>query len=624
MTVETHTYPFSALVGQDRLRLALLLCAVHPEIGGVLIRGEKGTAKSTAVRGLAAVLSAVDDDARLVELPIGATEDRVVGSLDLQKVLRDGEHAFSPGLLARAHGGVLYVDEVNLLHDHLVDVLLDAAAMGRVHVEREGISHSHESRFVLIGTMNPEEGELRPQLLDRFGLTVDVAASRDVDVRVEVIRARMAFEADPRTFVDRHAAADAELADRIAAARAAIGSVVLPDSELRRIAALCAAFDVDGMRADLVVARTAVAHAAWRGATTVAEEDIRVAAELALPHRRRRDPFDDPGLDPERLEEAMQQAGESAAQAGPDAEPPDPDFDPDFDPPGGGADAGSESAAPQGNSKPASTRPSAPPSAVFRTRALVVPGVGEGAPGRRSRARNRTGTPIAATAEPGSGHGLHMFATLLATAGRQQGAGLPRPRPEDIRRAVREGREGNLVIFVVDASGSMAARDRMSAVTGATLSLLRDAYQRRDKVAVITFRQQDARVLLPPTTSVHIAGRRLARFDTGGKTPLAQGLLAARDLVIREKARDRARRSLVVVLTDGRATGGPDPLGRTRQAAAALVAEGAAAVVVDCETSFVRLGLAGQLAEQLGSPAVRLEQLRAAELTRLVQHQTAA
>lgn len=629
MTVETHTYPFSALVGQDRLRLALLLCAVHPEIGGVLIRGEKGTAKSTAVRGLAAVLAAVDDDARLVELPIGATEDRVVGSLDLQKVLRDGEHAFSPGLLARAHGGVLYVDEVNLLHDHLVDVLLDAAAMGRVHVEREGISHSHESRFVLIGTMNPEEGELRPQLLDRFGLTVDVAASRDVDVRVEVIRSRMAFEADPRAFVDRYASADAELADRIAAARAAIGSVVLPDNELRRIAALCAAFDVDGMRADLVVARTAVAHAAWRGASTVAEDDIRVAAELALPHRRRRDPFDDPGLDPERLDEAMQQAGESAAESDAGSEH-DPDFDPDFDPPGGGVDPGAESQPPQGDSKSqagpgkSQTRPSAPPAAVFRTKALVVPGVGEGAPGRRSRARNRTGTPIAATAEPGSGHGLHMFATLLATAGRQPGAGLPRPRPEDVRRAVREGREGNLVIFVVDASGSMAARDRMSAVTGATLSLLRDAYQRRDKVAVITFRQQDARVLLPPTTSVHIASRRLARFDTGGRTPLAQGLLAARDLVIREKARDRARRSLVVVLTDGRATGGPDPLGRTKQAAGALVAEGAAAVVVDCETSFVRLGLAGQLAEQLGSPAVRLDQLHAAELTRLVHHQTAA
>ncbi|MFO7163821.1 MAG: magnesium chelatase subunit D family protein [Mycolicibacterium hassiacum] len=610
-------YPFSAIVGHDRLRLALLLCAIRPEIGGVLIRGEKGTAKSTAVRALAQVLAEVDG-APLVELPIGATEDRVIGSLDLQKVLSDGQHAFSPGLLARAHRGVLYVDEVNLLHDHLVDVLLDAAAMGRVYVERDGVSHSYESRFVLIGTMNPEEGELRPQLLDRFGLTVDVHAARDVETRVEVVRRRLAFEADPAGFAARYADADAELTRRIAAARAAVSSVTLPDNELRRIAAVCAAFDVDGMRADLVVARTAVAHAAWRGADTVAEEDIRVAAELALPHRRRRDPFDDPGLDPDHLDQALEQAREHA-----DA-PPDPDPDPDGDPPGGGAPASGDGVTPGGTAAetPAQsprTRPSAPPSPVFRTRALVVPGVGEGAPGRRSRARNRTGTVISPTPRPDEGHGLHLFGTLLAAAGRQTGSGRPRLAPEDVHYAVREGREGNLVIFVVDASGSMAARDRMSAVAGAALSLLRDAYQRRDKVAVITFRGRDAQLLLPPTSSVHIAGRRLARFDTGGKTPLAEGLLAARDVVVREKVRDRARRSLVVVLTDGRATGGPDPLGRVAEAAARLVAEGAAAVVIDCETSFVRLGLAEQLARQLGAPAVRLAQLRADNLTDVVR-----
>ncbi|OBJ07120.1 hypothetical protein A5659_08235 [Mycobacterium sp. 1165196.3] len=613
-------YPFSAIVGHDQLRLALLLCAVRPEIGGALIRGEKGTAKSTAVRGLAALLSdATGSDAGLVEMPLGATEDRVIGSLDLQRVLRDGEHAFSPGLLARAHGGVLYVDEVNLLHDHLVDVLLDAAAMGRVHIERDGISHSHEARFVLIGTMNPEEGELRPQLLDRFGLTVDVHASRDVDVRVQVIRQRMAYEADPEGFAARYADADAELARRIAAARALVDDVVLPDNELRRIAALCAAFDVDGMRADLVVARTAVAHAAWRGADTVAESDIRVAAELALPHRRRRDPFDDPGIDRDQLDEALARAGSD----------PDPDSnpEPDPDPPGGGQSTDAEGTASQQNSardgKPAppKTRPSAPPSKTFPTRALRVPGVGEGAPGRRSRARNASGSVIAATdADDAScgGHGLHLFATLLSAAERA-GSGPLRPQPDDLRRAVREGREGNLVIFVVDASGSMAARDRMAAVGGATLSLLRDAYQRRDKVAVITFRHQEARLLLPPTSSAHIAGRRLARFDTGGKTPLAEGLLAARELIVREKARDRARRPLVVVLTDGRATAGPDPLGRTRIAAARLVAEGVAAVVVDCETSFVRLGLAGQLARQLAAPAIRLEQLHADSLTRAVR-----
>jgi magnesium chelatase subunit D len=381
-----------------------------------------------------------------------------------------------------------------------------------------------------------------------------------------------------------------------------VDDVVLPDNELRRIAALCAAFDVDGMRADLVVARTAVAHAAWRGCDMVAEQDIRVAAELALPHRRRRDPFDDPGIDHEQLDAALAQT--------------DSDPEPDPDPPGGGQSANNSE--PQSNSSPKPPKPSAPPSAPFRTRALTVPGVGDGAPGRRSRARNASGSAVAAT-DDGTGHGLHLFGTVLAAAEHAEEAGPLRLRPDDVRRAVREGREGNLVIFVVDASGSMAARDRMAAVSGATLSLLRDAYQRRDKVAVITFRQQQAQLLLPPTTSAHIAVRRLARFDTGGKTPLAEGLLAARELVLREKARDRSRRPLVVVLTDGRATAGPDPLGRSRSAAALLVAEGAAAVVVDCETSYVRLGLAEQLAAQLRAPTVRLEQLRADYLTEAVR-----
>ena len=600
-------YPFSAIVGHDRLRLALLLCAVRPEIGGVLIRGEKGTAKSTAVRALAAVLTQADPGAKLVELPIGATEDRVVGSLDLQKVLRDGEHAFSPGLLSRAHGGVLYVDEVNLLPDHLVDVLLDAAAMGRVHIERDGVSHSHESRFVLVGTMNPEEGELRPQLLDRFGLAVDVHASREVAVRSAVIRRRLDYEADPAGFAARYEAQDSDLADRVAAARARIDDVELGDRELNRIAALCAAFDVDGMRADLVLARTAVAHAAWRGDVAVAEEDIRVAAELALPHRRRRDPFDDPGIDSGDLDEALS----ATADAGPEPEP-------DPDPPGGGQAPAPETPAPQQNSS-STTRPSAPPAPAYRTRALKVPGIGDGHAGRRSAARNSSGATVGASPTPEQGHGVHLFATLLAAANRSAVAGPLRPDIEDIRRAARIGREGNLVIFVVDASGSMAARDRMAAVTGAALSLLRDAYQRRDKIAVITFRAEGARVVLPPTASAHTASRRLTRLDTGGTTPLAQGLLAARDVVLRERARDRTRRPLVVVLTDGRATGGPDPLGRSRIAAGRLVAEGVAAVVVDCETSYIRLGLAAELASQLGAPVLRLEHLRADYLAQAVR-----
>src|SRR5690606_12716274 len=243
--------------------------------------------------------------AALVELPVGASEDRLVGSLDVERALTEGVKAFEPGLLAAAHRGVLYVDEVNLLHDHLVDLLLDAAALGTCHVERDSVSVRHAARFLLVGTMNPEEGELRPQLLDRFGLTVEVRASRDPDERAEVVRRRLAFEADPEGFAARWAGQEAHLARRIAAARDRVPHVRLPDARLRQIAAVCAAFEVGGLRADLVTANAAIAHAAWHGRDTVTASDVRTAARLALPHRRRRDPFDAPGLDEDLLDELL-------------------------------------------------------------------------------------------------------------------------------------------------------------------------------------------------------------------------------------------------------------------------------------------------------------------------------
>ncbi|MDV6207991.1 magnesium chelatase subunit D family protein [Rhodococcus erythropolis] len=637
-------FPFSAVVGQDQLRLALILCAVHPGIGGVLVRGEKGTAKSTVVRALTALLPAVDDagttrPARLVELPVGATEDRVIGSIDLEKVLRDGERAFQPGLLAAAHQGVLYVDEVNLLHDHLVDVLLDAAAMGRVHIERDGISHSHPAKFVLVGTMNPEEGELRPQLLDRFGLAVDVAASRDVDVRMEVVRRRLDYERDHEAFVARYESADEELASEILTARGKLDSVELSNRELRRIASLCASFDVDGMRADLVLARTATAHAAWRGDSEVTAEDVRVAAELTLPHRRRRDPFDEPGLDQQQLDDALEQADQDAqSQVEDDArdrEPenpedrgPDEDRGPEDGGPedGGPDDEGPDDDGPEDPDGPgggvrATDRPSAPPAGEFKAKLLEVPGVGEGAPGRRSRSMSSRGRVVRSTRE--RGHGLHLTSTVFAAAesqvARGRTAGRLRLAPADLRGAIREGREGNLIVFVVDASGSMAARDRLSAVTGAVVSLLRDAYQRRDKVAVITVRGREAELVLPPTSSVDIAVRRLQSMRTGGKSPLAEGFLRAREVVLRERLRDPQRRALVVTLTDGRATGGKDALHRARVAAHLLADACVASIVVDCETGLVRLGLAAELARELRGGYVRLAELSAQQVAGVVR-----
>ncbi len=361
-------FPFTAVVGMDELRLALVLNAVSPAVGGVLVRGEKGTAKSTMVRALAAVLPDVDvvagcrfscdpadpdpdcpdgphevargeagsaartRAARLVELPVGASEDRLLGALDIERALTEGVKAYEPGLLAAAHRGVLYVDEVNLLHDHLVDLLLDAAALGVSYVERDGVSVRHAARFLLVGTMNPEEGELRPQLLDRFGLTVEAAAPRDPGPRAEVVRRRLDYDADPAGFAARWGAEESGLAGRIAAARRLLPRVVLPDSALRQVASVCAAFGVDGLRADLVTARAAMAHAAWEGRTVVGADDIRAAARLALPHRRRRQPFDAPQLDEQQLEDAL------AAGASGDDEP-DPGGPGPGRPDSGGPDA---------------------------------------------------------------------------------------------------------------------------------------------------------------------------------------------------------------------------------------------------------------------------------------------
>jgi len=655
---QPNAYPFAGIVGMADLKLALLLNAVSPAIGGVLVRGEKGTAKSTMVRGLAALLPpvpvvpgcpyscdpAAPDPAcpagphgaaapelrpvTLAELPVGATEDRLTGSLDIERVLTAGTTAFQPGLLAAAHRGVLYVDEVNLLHDHLVDLLLDAAALGVNYVEREGVSVRHASRFLLVGTMNPEEGELRPQLLDRFGLTVQVTASQDGAERAEVVRRRLAFEADPAGFITRFSADTATLAAQVAAARDRLPGVDLPDAALRQICAVCGSFGVDGMRADLVTARTAIALAAWHGRDVVTEEDIRIAARLALPHRRRRDPFDAPGLDEQALDEALREAS-SEPDPGPEPSgprsPEDPDGGPDGGPdngPGGPSGPGGlpDSSTPHQThqtQQPADTPPSAPvpPAAPFRARLLTVPGVGEGAPGRRSAARGPFGRTVGARLPQDRSFALHLPATVRAAALRAPGAAdaIPlRPTPADLREAVREGREGNLVLFAVDASGSMAARQRMRAVKGAVLSLLLDAYQRRDKVGLVTFRGTGAELTLPPTSSVEAAARRLASLATGGRTPLAAGLARAARVLAAERLRDPRRRALLVVVTDGRATSGTDA--DLARAAALLTGPGlagTASVVVDCEASVLRLGLAGRLAVQLGATLLSMDELEA-------------
>lgn len=343
------TYPFTAIVGQEKMKRALLLNAVHPLIGGVLIRGERGTAKSTAARGLAALLPAIEAvdgcpfacrpdqpaglcssclraaesgempvslrDTPFVDLPVSATEDRVVGTLDIEKAIQKGERHFEPGILAAANRGVLYVDEVNLLDDHVVDLLLDSAAMGVNVVEREGISVQHPARFVLVGSMNPEEGDLRPQLLDRFAHAVDVVGIHTPKERVEILRRRTRFEQDATRFGADFAAEAVTLGECIITARRLYEKVTYTDKDLYTIAALTSSFNVDGHRADIVILKTARAQAAFEGRDKITDRDILLAAELALPHRMKKQPFQDAALRPEQLESNMRQARAEAEEA---------------------------------------------------------------------------------------------------------------------------------------------------------------------------------------------------------------------------------------------------------------------------------------------------------------------
>jgi magnesium chelatase subunit D len=591
-------FPFSAVVGQDDVKLALLLNAIDRKIGGVVLRGEKGSAKSTLARGLSALLPG---SAPFIDLPVSATEDRVVGSLDLESALTTGERRFHPGLLADADNGVLYIDEINLLPDHLVDVLLDVAASGVNRVERESMSESHSSRFVLIGSMNPEEGELRPQLLDRFGLAVDVVSSSDPAERVEAVQRRMAFDDDPDGVAAAWMSHDQALAERLAATSPGEVSADL----LLAISRLCVAMGCEGLRADLVICRAAAALAGWEGRSEATIEDVRRVAPLALAHRRRRSPFDDPGVAQDEIDRAL------------DTPPPveQPEFDPGEDSDKGG-----------GGRKP-------PASADAPTRVVALSGtrteLNEVESGRRTMVESGRGRMIGDRAPKGAVTDVAVGATVRSAAlrvatdgefnGPMGGRAEQLVRREDLRQAVREEKAGNLLVLVVDASASMGVERRMEAVKGAVLSLLMDAYQRRDRVAVVTFGGEDAEVVLRPTGSMEIARARLAELATGGRTPLAAGLQSALELAQHAPS---GHQPFLILISDGRATSAPgehDPFETAMRVAARVRQCEVPALVLDVEDGHTRLGLAAQLAETMGARYLPLTELSAGAMSSAIR-----
>ncbi len=611
--------PFSSVVGQDDAKLGLLLAAVEPRLGGVLLRGDKGSAKTTLARGLAALLPG---SAPFVELPLGAGEDRVVGALDVAALLGSRTYTLRPGLLAAADGGVLYVDEVNLLPDHLVDVLLDVAVSGVNRVERDGFSETHPARFVLVGSMNPEEGELRPQLLDRFGLVVDVRAPEDPGLRAEIVRRQLAFESTGPP--------DPSPDDWIRRSLASARPVPCDDEAVISAAELAVAVGAQGLRADLALCRAAGALAGLDGAPGAGREHLRRVAPLVLGHRRRRDPFEAPGIAAEELASALDEVlghapaqHDTAAQRG--SEPRDDPHPgesrrPDDSERAGrqdetrGQDQAGEQRAPLG-------APRQPHDVQVDARRLLLPRPPRRPKDGRATAGNSTvgagdsrGRRVGTTPFTDPGHHVDGPATALAHVTRTVRENRAHTIAEtvaalDLRAAVSAEPQATLVIVAVDTSGSIAGRKRLDAARAAVISLLGDAYRRRDRVAMVAFREESAEVVLRPTGSVEVARARLAELPTGGRTPLAAGLKEVTSLV-REAQRSGGPRPAVVLVTDGRATaGGDDPLRAAGSAAAELAATGAACLIVDAETGPARLRLAESLARTLAADYVLLEDI---------------
>ncbi len=671
-------YPFTAIVGQERMRRALVLNAINPRIGGLLIRGQKGTAKSTAVRALANLLPPIEvvadcpfncppndgeqmcDDCRrrvqqgktlprerrkmrVVELPINASEDRLVGSFDLEQAISEGIRTFEPGLLAAANRGILYVDEVNLLDDHLVDLLLDAAAMGVNTVEREGISYSHPARFILVGTMNPEEGELRPQLLDRFGLCVEIAGLGNPDDRVEVVLRRSAYERDPVGFAGRWQEQEEELARRIVAAQGRLEQVQPTREDLRQIAELCLQMEVQGHRADITILETAMTNAALEGRERLIQADLLLAAELALPHRMKRHPFEGAAFDRNKVVQVLEQNGPTTpTESTPQPVPRDPLVSPPTPIPPPLSDPPAAAEAPRtilrGGSSDALYRLGLragevvfSAGQVFRPRRLETPldRRFRCLPGRRSltRSRRRRGRYVTSR-RPDDGRltDLAFDATIRAAAPFQQRRSRDGHavtlRRRDLRQKVRLSRARNVILFVVDASWSMAAEARMEATKGAILSLLMDAYQRRDRVGLVIFQRERATLLLPPTGSVELARDRLEKVPTGGKTPLSQGLLLGYRVLEQVRRQDPEAMPLLVLITDGQGNVSMSDLPPMEEAcriAQQIGKRSIRCIVIDTEHEQFNRGLARQIAEAARGEYYRLTELRAQTLVQTVR-----
>lgn len=626
-----QSYPFTAVVGQERMKRALIYTLIVPEIGGVVLSGEKGTGKSTLVRGLAEIC-----EKQKIELPLNTTEDMLVGSMDFETALQTGARAFSPGILQRAHQNLLYVDEINLLKENLTHILIDVVAGGVNRMEREGIRYTHPCETVLVGSMNPEEGPICPQLLDRFGLFVSVTGESEVQNRAEIIKRRLSFEKDPKGFCQSFEKAQQDLKQKIKKAQERARYIKGSDEIWQLCAMTAEEAGAQGNRCEIVLFYTAMAVAAFAGRDVIYSGDLKEAATYVLPHRKREQqkssgveiPKESAQIkkDPSQAEDQSEEQGtqpegpwhqnEKTTEESPNTSTKEenmPDEEKEDQ-----AVASSEREAVRAENI-YEVMP------LFRLRPDRNRRIGSG---RRMKTKtDATLGQVTSFTQTQNPKGKIAFApTLRAAAPYQKNRKKDKTafaiRHEDIRYQKRETHIGATVIFVVDASGSMGAQKRMKETKEAVLSMLQESYQKRDKVAFIAFRKEEAQVLLDVSGSAQMAHYALQSLPTGGKTPLAAGLFRALGLIKGAKIKDKNMVPLLILVTDGRSNVSlftDNPLADALYMGDLIAAEKIAGVVIDTEGGFIRAGIAKEVAAHMGADYYKVTDLRAEGVQSLVQ-----
>jgi magnesium chelatase subunit D len=636
MNKSNMMFPFAAIAGQEKVKKALILNGINPSIGGVLISGEKGTAKSTLVRGLAHVIR---ED--VVNLPLNITEDRLIGTIDIETAISRGEKTIDYGVLYKANENILYVDEVNLLSEHIVNCLLEISSSGVNIIEREGLSYSHKAKFTLIGTMNPEEGYLRPQFIDRFGIYVESIGSKDIKERTNIIKRRLEYENNPIDFIEKWQKENNKIRDRIDKAKEIIKDVVIDEKLMYFAVDLSQQGNCLGHRAEIAIVETAKAIAAYNMRTNVISYDIEEAASYCLPHRIKEisninNSKKEPSNNDNKTEENTNQ--ENIENNSSQKNNTNNDFinkeNSDFtsDEPIDNINNNKYESNNKSNNKynskdkieqASNNNKIIPLEIKSRNKASEIKGTG-----KRIKIKNNSlrGRYVKYSIPKEKINSIAFDATLKAALPHQKLRNNNNVsiviNKADIREKIRERRTGSTILFVVDASGSMGAKQRMRSVKTAIISMLNDAYQKRDKVGMIAFRKNKAEVLLPITKSVDIAQKRLNNIPTGGKTPLAFGLYKAYELLKAYKVKEKDTDSLIVLVTDGKANvslNGSRPIDDALHIAGMIRDEGIQTMVIDTESGFIQLGLGKKISDEINGEYYKLEDLRGKELKSIIK-----